>query len=68
MHQRNCDAAIGLVTRYGKGTKQHSEYHEDPAYGIVSTVEWLPNERGEAECITMEVAYQITRKRIITTL
>jgi len=68
MHQRNCDAAIGLVTRYGKGTKQHSEYHEDPAYGIVSTVEWLPNEREGADWITLEVAYRVTRNRLIATL
>jgi|ETNmetMinimDraft_1059919.scaffolds.fasta_scaffold11098_2 hypothetical protein len=65
MQQRNCDAAIGLVTRYGKGTKQHSEYHEDFAYGIVSTVEWLANEREEADWITLEVAYRVTRNRLI---
>lgn len=65
MVQRNCDAAIGLVTRYGKGTLQHSEYHEDPAYGLVSTVVWLPNEREEADWITLEVAYRVTRNRLI---
>jgi hypothetical protein len=65
MQQRNCDSAIGLVTRYGKGTLTHSEYHDDPAYGIVSTVEWLPNEREEADWITLEVAYRVTRGRLI---
>ena len=65
MQQRNCDAAIGLVTRYGKKQKTHSEYHDDPAYGIVSTVEWLPNEREEADWITLEVAYRVTRGRLI---
>ena len=65
MQQRNCDAAIGLVTRYGKKQKTHSEYHDDPAYGIVSTVEWLPNEREEADWITLEVAYRVTRNRLI---
>lgn len=67
MEQRNCDAAIGLVTRYGKDVKglKHSEYHEDPAYGLVSTVEWLPSERDDADWITLEVAYRVTRNRLI---
>ena len=67
MEQRDCDAAIGLVTRYGKKIKnlKHSEFHEDPAYGIVATVEWLPNEREEADWITLEVAYRVTRNRLI---
>jgi hypothetical protein len=65
MSQRNCDAAIGLVTRDGKGSLKHSEYHENPAYGIVATVDWLPTERDEADWITLEVAYRVTRNRLI---
>jgi transcription termination factor NusB len=31
----------------------------------VSTVVWLPNEREEADWITLEVAYRVTRNRLI---